>query len=127
MGMTKFYAGVAVGYVLGARAGRERYHQLVEAWQKLSNQPPVSRLRQELDAKLAELHDAMPQRSDASGLTPGSSRMPTTPPMPPSPAASPVTSMPGAVPEPLVSEPPIAMAAEPSDLDEPPAGPRSVG
>ncbi|MGP3970787.1 hypothetical protein [Streptomyces sp. 6N223] len=36
-----FIAGLAIGYVLGARAGRERYEQLKEAAQRLSEKPAV--------------------------------------------------------------------------------------
>lgn len=33
--------GAAVGYVFGARAGREKYDQMVESAEKLWNQPSV--------------------------------------------------------------------------------------
>jgi hypothetical protein len=33
--------GVAIGYVLGARAGRERYDQLVRAYRTLVDHPMV--------------------------------------------------------------------------------------
>ncbi|KAB8170880.1 YtxH domain-containing protein [Streptomyces sp. 3MP-14] len=36
-----FIAGVAVGYVLGARAGRERYEQLAAAAERLRTNPAV--------------------------------------------------------------------------------------
>ncbi|WP_062205293.1 hypothetical protein [Streptomyces sp. NBRC 109706] len=36
-----FVAGVAVGYVLGARAGRERYEQLRAAADRLRSNPAV--------------------------------------------------------------------------------------
>lgn len=36
-----FAAGVAVGYVLGARAGRERYEQIKRAAQRLADSPAV--------------------------------------------------------------------------------------
>ncbi|RBM19016.1 hypothetical protein [Streptomyces sp. PT12] len=36
-----FMAGVAVGYVLGARAGRERYEQLKERTERLLANPAV--------------------------------------------------------------------------------------
>ena len=35
--------GLAVGYVLGTRAGRERYEQIKSQWLKLWNQEPVQR------------------------------------------------------------------------------------
>jgi hypothetical protein len=34
-------AGMAVGYVLGSRAGREKYEQIVAGYQKLSGHPTV--------------------------------------------------------------------------------------
>ncbi|ONK14647.1 hypothetical protein [Streptomyces sp. MP131-18] len=36
-----FIAGVAVGYVLGAKAGRERYDQLREAAERVRSNPAV--------------------------------------------------------------------------------------
>ncbi|MBB5933109.1 YtxH domain-containing protein [Streptomyces zagrosensis] len=36
-----FITGVAVGYVLGARAGRERYEQLRKSAQRVSQNPAV--------------------------------------------------------------------------------------
>lgn len=36
-----FVVGVAVGYVLGARAGRERYEQLRKAAQQIAQNPAV--------------------------------------------------------------------------------------
>lgn len=36
-----FITGFAVGYVMGARAGRERYEQLREAARSMLNQPHV--------------------------------------------------------------------------------------
>jgi hypothetical protein len=36
-----FVAGLAIGYVLGARAGRERYEQMREAAQRLGENPAV--------------------------------------------------------------------------------------
>jgi len=36
-----FGAGVAIGYVLGARAGRERYEQIKRAAQRLADSPAV--------------------------------------------------------------------------------------
>jgi hypothetical protein len=39
--MLKFLLGAAVGYVLGARAGHERYEQLVRTYQRVSDHPAV--------------------------------------------------------------------------------------
>ncbi|PJJ65238.1 hypothetical protein [Compostimonas suwonensis] len=42
-GKLLFVAGAAVGYVLGARAGRKRYEQIAAAASKVWNAPPVQR------------------------------------------------------------------------------------
>ncbi|AEA26603.1 hypothetical protein ACFQ34_13950 [Pseudonocardia benzenivorans] len=39
--MLKLLLGAAVGYVLGARAGHERYEQLVRAYQRVTDHPAV--------------------------------------------------------------------------------------
>ncbi|MFF4408410.1 YtxH domain-containing protein [Streptomyces sp. NPDC001262] len=36
-----FFAGLAVGYVLGARAGRERYEELRKGAQRIAQNPAV--------------------------------------------------------------------------------------
>lgn len=40
-GKAGLVVGLAVGYVLGTRAGRERYEQIKEQWLKVWNLPPV--------------------------------------------------------------------------------------
>jgi hypothetical protein len=39
--MVKFLLGAAVGYVLGARAGHERYEQLRRTYQRIADHPAV--------------------------------------------------------------------------------------
>lgn len=39
--MLRFLLGAAVGYVLGTRAGRERYEQLIRTYQRVSDHPAV--------------------------------------------------------------------------------------
>lgn len=39
--MLKFLLGAAVGYVLGARAGHERYEQLLRTYQRIADHPAV--------------------------------------------------------------------------------------
>jgi hypothetical protein len=42
--------GLAAGYVLGTRAGRERYQQLTASAKRLADDPSVQRLQAELNA-----------------------------------------------------------------------------
>lgn len=59
-------AGFAVGYVLGAKAGRGRYQQIVEAAREWSNKPAVVEARVKVkelaergsDAVMAKVDDA---------------------------------------------------------------------
>lgn len=39
--MIAFMLGAATGYVLGARAGRERYEQLASAYRRIADHPAV--------------------------------------------------------------------------------------
>ncbi|MFC5287564.1 hypothetical protein ACFPM7_10930 [Actinokineospora guangxiensis] len=39
--MLRFLLGAAVGYVLGAKAGRGRYDQLMRTYRRLSDSPTV--------------------------------------------------------------------------------------
>jgi hypothetical protein len=39
--MLKILLGAAIGYVLGARAGHERYEQLLRTYQRLTDHPAV--------------------------------------------------------------------------------------
>jgi hypothetical protein len=50
--MKTFLLGVAVGYVLGARAGRERYDELVRAYRRLKDHPAVQGVAGVVRAKL---------------------------------------------------------------------------
>jgi hypothetical protein len=40
MRKTSLLLGFGIGYVLGARAGRERYDQIVALWGRVSGSPP---------------------------------------------------------------------------------------
>ena len=50
--MKAFLVGLAVGYVLGARAGRERYDQLVQVYRRLKDHPAVQGFAGVVRAKL---------------------------------------------------------------------------
>jgi cell division septum initiation protein DivIVA len=53
-----FLAGVAVGFIVGSRAGRERYDQIVKYTQKAVQSPPVQRAGQAVSGKATELSKA---------------------------------------------------------------------
>lgn len=52
--MKTFLIGVAVGYVLGSRAGRSRYEQLVRTYRKVADHPAVQGAAGVARAKVGE-------------------------------------------------------------------------
>ena len=50
-----FLVGLAVGFVAGARAGRERYEQMVKAGRKVAENPTVQKATRTAGAKATEL------------------------------------------------------------------------
>jgi hypothetical protein len=58
-----FLAGFAVGFVAGARAGRERYEQMVKAGRKVVEHPAVQQATRTAGAKAAELSKAAGQKA----------------------------------------------------------------
>ena len=65
-GNLKLLAGLAAGYVLGTRAGRERYERMAEAARRLAERPEVRELtgkvRSGLGANLEKAADAASDR-----------------------------------------------------------------
>ncbi len=55
MGKTMFLTGAAVGYVLGARAGRERYEQICRATDQLRANPKVQQATEMATARGGEI------------------------------------------------------------------------
>jgi hypothetical protein len=53
--MLKFLLGAAVGYVLGARAGHERYEQLHRTYRRLTDHPAVQAASGVVRARVEEL------------------------------------------------------------------------
>ena len=51
-GNLKLLAGLAAGYVLGARAGRERYERIAEATRRLAERPEIRELTGKVRAGL---------------------------------------------------------------------------
>jgi hypothetical protein len=63
-----FAAGMAAGYVLGSRAGRERYDQIVAGYQKVSSHPAVVQTREKATQLLTSGEPSAvtaPRRPDA--------------------------------------------------------------
>lgn len=58
-----FFTGFAAGYVMGARAGRERYEQLREAARSMLNQPHVRETVQTLQDVGGEAAETARQRA----------------------------------------------------------------
>jgi hypothetical protein len=52
--MKAFLLGAAVGYVLGARAGRARYDQIVRTYRKIADHPAVQGAAGIARAKIGE-------------------------------------------------------------------------
>jgi hypothetical protein len=64
-GNLKLLAGLAAGYVLGARAGRERYERIAEATRRLAERPEVRELTGKVQSGLgAGLEKAVGTASD---------------------------------------------------------------
>jgi hypothetical protein len=64
-GNLKLLAGLAAGYVLGARAGRERYERIAEATRRLAERPEIRELTGKVRAGLgAGLEKAADTASD---------------------------------------------------------------
>lgn len=55
-----FLAGAAVGYVLGTRAGQERYREIVEGVRDLGNRPAVQQAQSKVKDMLNWRSDATP-------------------------------------------------------------------
>lgn len=53
--MLKFLLGAAVGYVLGARAGHERYEQLHRTYQRVADHPAVQGAAGVVRARMEEV------------------------------------------------------------------------
>jgi hypothetical protein len=60
--------GLAAGYVLGTRAGRERYQQLTASAKRIADEPSLQRLQEELNGLFGSGDDQATGGS-ASGTT----------------------------------------------------------
>jgi uncharacterized membrane protein len=65
--MKGILVGMAVGYVLGAKAGRERYDQIVRMWHRFVENPTVRRTASQAKDKAFEAaHQAKDLAADAA-------------------------------------------------------------
>jgi hypothetical protein len=71
-------AGLAVGYLLGTRAGREKYEQIVDTTRQLREHPTVVRAQQKVSSAVAPTGPASPSDepvTDSDGVA-GSTHKP---------------------------------------------------
>ncbi|MGX6606102.1 hypothetical protein ACWKSP_28835 [Micromonosporaceae bacterium Da 78-11] len=122
MRVIKFAAGLAVGYVLGSRAGREKYEQIATGFRQLSGHPTVVQAQEKVKDAISTGVDTA-----AAKLTPAE---PAATPKPAEPAAKPTPVEPAAKPTPV--EPaatltePIGELIEPSSELTQPINPATV-
>lgn len=65
--MIGFVAGAAVGYVLGAKAGRERYEQILRTYRAIADHPMVQGAAGIARAKISETTGIGKTRVDTDG------------------------------------------------------------
>jgi hypothetical protein len=68
--------GLAAGYVLGTRAGRERYQQLTASAKRFADEPSLQRLQEELNGLFGS--GGQSGQSGRSGRSTGGSASGTT-------------------------------------------------
>ena len=61
--------GLAAGYVLGTRAGRERYQQLTASAKRIADQPSLQRIQEELNGLFGSGGQATSGGASGSGST----------------------------------------------------------
>ena len=67
MAILKLAAGVAIGYVLGSRAGRERYEQIAETARKVSAHPTVVQAQEQAKSLIGTGVDKVKSNTGTSG------------------------------------------------------------
>jgi hypothetical protein len=124
-------AGGAAGYVLGAKAGRQRYQEITESARRLRQRPEVKRLTEQAVAKLDQLSgqaadklQALRQSTRTEAASSGgqpSTVVPETPTVtPPSPTVVPPADLAPMPAEPTVLPGQDASAAEEHQRPVPP-------
>ena len=66
--MYQYVIGAAAGYVLGSKAGRKRYHQIVNAAQAVANSPVTKQVTQSARKAIANKIDPEPRMREVKDL-----------------------------------------------------------
>ena len=66
--------GIAIGYVLGTRAGTERYEQLRNAWNALRKSPPAEQLSHQVSDSASKAGQALKEKA-AAGVSKGTEKL----------------------------------------------------
>ena len=69
--MIKFVVGAAAGYVFGTKAGRKRYHQIKDGYEKLVNSPATKTLVNGTRRAIANRLDPEPRMKEVKDLSRG--------------------------------------------------------
>lgn len=71
MAMIQFVVGAAAGYVFGTKAGRKRYHQIVDTTQKVVNSPVTQQVVRSTRKAIANQLDPEPRMREVKDLKRG--------------------------------------------------------
>lgn len=69
--MYQYVVGAAAGYVLGTKAGRKRYHQIVNAAQAVANSPVTKQVTASARRAIANKIDPEPRMREVKDLRKG--------------------------------------------------------
>ena len=72
--MIQFVVGAAAGYVFGTKAGRKRYHQIVNTTQKVVNSPVTQQALRSTRKAIANSLDPDPRMREVKDLRKGRGR-----------------------------------------------------
>jgi len=117
-------AGGAAGYVLGAKAGRERYQEITESARRLRQRPEVKRITEQAVAKLDQLSgqaaDKLQAARQSTRTEAGSSGGQPSTVVPETPTATPpsLTVVPPADLAPMPAEPTVLPGEDASAAEE---------
>ena len=73
--MYQYIVGAAAGYVMGTKAGRKRYHQIVNAAQAVANSPVTKQLSNSARKALADKIDPEPRMREVKDANRGRKRL----------------------------------------------------